>query len=75
MSQRGDEFQQRGLMKKISQFEQHYSVQGAARLLALSVPTVWRALRDRKIRPSVKIGRLTRIPASALERFVEERAV
>lgn len=62
-------------MKKISQFEQHYSVQDTARLLSVSVPTIWRALRDRKIRPSVKIGRCVRIPASALERFVEERVV
>lgn len=62
-------------MKKLSSFEQHYTVADTARLLSVSVPTVWRALRDRKIRPTIKIGRCVRIPASALERFVEERAV
>ena len=62
-------------MKKLNSFEQHYTVADTARLLAVSELTVWRALRDRKIRPTVRIGRCVRIPASALERFVEERAV
>ena len=55
--------------------EQHYTVQETAGRLAVSVATVWRYIRKRKIAPVVKLERAVRIPASAIESFIEARRV
>jgi len=56
--------------------EQHYSVQQAAELLAVSERTIWRRVQDRSITPVIHLSpRDIRIPASALQAYLDSLAV
>lgn len=52
--------------KKASVTSPFLTVAEAARYLKVSEPTIWRWVRDGKL-PSVKVGRLRRIPLAALD--------
>lgn len=52
--------------------EEHLSPEETARRLGVSVSTVWRWVRDRRLR-AVKLGyRITRIPASSVNTLLKE---
>jgi excisionase family DNA binding protein len=56
--------------------EEQYSAAQVAKLCGVDESTVWRWIGAGKIKPVRKLGRrITRIPASAVNRFLAERTV
>jgi len=51
--------------------QEWFSPKEAARRMGLSLATVRRLIKQRRLRPS-RIGRVLRISESAIERFMEE---
>ena len=55
--------------------EEQLPLNEVARRLNVSTVTVWRLIRDKRIQPVRKIGRLVRIPASAVNAFLEAQTI
>lgn len=63
-------------MTKPRAVEEQLSVPQVAERLGVSAWTVWRWISQGKIAPVRKLGRrITRVPASAVNRFLEARTV
>jgi excisionase family DNA binding protein len=63
-------------MGKQRTVEEQLSVDEVADRLGVDPSTVWRWISDGKIAPVRKLGRrITRVPASAVNRFLEARTV
>ncbi len=60
----------------IRQVEEHLSVEQLAERIGVSESTIWKAIAKTEIKPLVKLGhRLTRIPASAANRYLKSKTV
>lgn len=57
------------------QLEEQLPVARVAERLHVDESTVWRWIRAGKLAPVRKLGRLVRIPASVVQRFLEERTL
>lgn len=59
-----------------SRVEEHLSPAEVAKRLQVDRTTVFRWIQTGKLRPIVKLGhRITRVPASVVNAFLEERTV
>lgn len=57
----------------VKQVERLYTVEQAARIIGCGRGKVYAMIRDDELR-SVKIGKLRRIPASAIQELIDEAA-
>lgn len=61
-------------MASVKQVERLYTVDQAARIMGCGRGKVYAMIRDDELR-SVKIGKLRRIPASAIQDLIDDEAV
>lgn len=60
--------------KNTSTVEEHLSIDQIAERLGVNYSTVWRWIKEQKLRPVRKLGKSTvRVPASVVNRFLDSR--